>query len=233
MLTQVKLHIEQVGEGPPIILTHGMAVSSATWAAQVEFLAKDHTVITWDLRGHGRSERPEGIAAYTRDNVLADLDEIVQSLDPKAGPPILVGHSLGGYTSLAFALTRPDSVRALVLLSTGPGYRDDAARAKWNVMITHEDSPLDIPAHVLHIGTQHDALVIDGLPDIKAPTLLIVGERDRHYHGGVSYMERKLVNARSVTISGAGHNPQESHAREVNAAIEEFLAELPSAPGSG
>lgn len=226
MLTPVKLHREQVGEGPPIILTHGMAVSSATWAAQVEFLAKDHTVITWDLRGHGRSERPDGTDEYTRDNVLADFDEIIGSLDPASGPPILVGHSLGGYTSLAFTLTRPDSVRALVLLSTGPGYRDEAARAKWNVMITRKDSPLDVPANVLHIGTQHDAMVIDGLSDIKVPTLLIVGERDKHYHGGVSYMERKLVNARSVTISGAGHNPQESHSAEVNAAIEEFLSEL-------
>ena len=227
MLTPVNLHVEKVGEGPPIILTHGMAVSSATWAAQVELLAKDHAVITWDLRGHGSSQRPDGTEAYSRENVLADFDEIVGSLDAAAGAPVLVGHSLGGYLSLAFALTRPVELRALILLSTGPGYRDDSARAKWNVMITHDDSPLDIPSHVLHIGTQEDALVIDGLSDIKVPTLLIVGERDRHYHGGVSYMERKLADARSVTIPGAGHNPQETHVAEVNAAIEQFLAEFP------
>ncbi len=223
----MKLHVEAVGEGPPVVLTHGMAVSSATWAAQVELLAKDHRVITWDLRGHGRSERPAGTEAYSRENVLADFDEIVGSLDAAAGPPVVVGHSLGGYLSLAFALTRPVQLRALILLSTGPGYRDDGARAKWNVMITHDDSPLDIPSHVLHIGKQEDALVIDGLSDIKVPTLLIVGERDRHYHGGVSYMERKLADARSVTIPGAGHNPQETHVAEVNAAIEQFLAGLP------
>lgn len=224
--TSVRLHVTRSGSGPPLVFTHGVGASCATWNAQVARFSKDHTVVVWDLRGHGRSERPDGEAAYGRDDVLADLDDVLVTLDPAGGPPVLVGHSLGGYVSLAYVLTRDTPVRALVLLATGPGYRDPAARAKWNAMITRADSGLGIPAHVAHIGTQHDALVMDGLTSVAMPTLLLVGEKDRRYEAGVSYMERKMPHARAVTIVGAGHNLQETHPDEVDQAIEEFLAEL-------
>lgn len=226
MSTPARLHITRSGAGSPLVFTHGVGASSATWDAQVARFSKDHGVVAWDLRGHGDSERPDGEAAYGRDDVLADLDTVLATLDPADGPPVLVGHSLGGYVSLAYVLTSEVPVRALVLLATGPGYRDPAARAKWNAMITRADSGLGIPPHVAHIGTQHDSLVIDGLADIAIPTLLLVGERDRHYHGGVAYMERKMPQARAVTIEGAGHNLHETHADEVDLVIEELLAGL-------
>lgn len=56
----VALHIERRGDGPPVVFTHGFATSGETWAAQVEALAATHTVVTWDLRGHGRSGPPAG-----------------------------------------------------------------------------------------------------------------------------------------------------------------------------
>ena len=68
--------------------------------------------------------------AYTVPLALGDMAAL---LDVEgADGAILAGHSLGGYLSLSFHIAHPDRVKALVLIDTGPGYRDDKARAGWN-----------------------------------------------------------------------------------------------------
>ena len=78
-------------------------------------------VIAVDLPGHGDSPCPDDPDAFTRDAALADIDEILETLD---APAVLVGHSLGGYLALAHAPTRPNIARGIVVLNTGPGFRD-------------------------------------------------------------------------------------------------------------
>lgn len=212
--------MERAGVGLPVILTHGVGASSATWVKQVELLAGGYETVNWDLRGHGRSDAPADPALYTREAALGDMEGLVDRCNER---PVLIGHSLGGYLSLAFVLTNPGRVRGLVLISTGPGYRDPDAREKWNAMITRPNSPLGVPPHVAQLGTQHDSLVIDGLSSVDIPTLLLVGEKDRRYHGGSEYMQRKLQSARLVMVPDAGHHPQETHAELVNAEIQRFF----------
>ena len=208
-----------------MVLTHGVGASSDTWAGQIPALAARFSVTNWDLRGHGRSDRPSDPACYSRDLALDDLRDIVESAGTPGEPAVLMGHSLGGYLSMALAISRPSLVRALVLIATGPGFRDPEAREKWNAGMDSMAAAFDLPSFVAGIATQPDALVMDGLSTIAAPTLLIVGERDKRYHGGCAYLERKL-GATLLMIEGAGHLVHETHAEEVNSAVDTFLASL-------
>ncbi len=71
--------------------------------------------------------------------------------------------------------------------------------------------------------TQIDAHVIDGLPSIAAPTLVVVGSEDEPFVKGSHYMASKIPNATLAVIDGAGHAPPMSHADEFNAIVRQFL----------
>ena len=196
-----------------VVATHGVGSSSATWEHQRPVLeVAGHDVATWDLRGHGDNRGPYD--SYTRDDALADLSSLVGER-----PSVLLGHSLGGYLSLALAITRPDVVRGLALVATGPGFRDPAAREQWNEYISTATGA----GPEVGIGLQPDALVIDGLRSIGVPVLLVVGERDTRYHAGMAYMA-KVFDTEVVIIPGAGHHVHRSHADEINPRLVEFIA---------
>ncbi|MGH7293977.1 MAG: alpha/beta fold hydrolase [Polyangiaceae bacterium] len=113
------------GEGPPMVLVHGLGGSSVNWLAVGRALARDHHVYALDLPGFGRT--PPGEDAPTirsfRRKVARFLDEVA------GGPSVLVGNSMGGLVSLAVAARRPELVSRLVLVSPAlpraPGARQD------------------------------------------------------------------------------------------------------------
>jgi pimeloyl-ACP methyl ester carboxylesterase len=107
----------QLGEGAPVILTHGLAASLHDWDDLLpELAAAGYAGYTLDLLGHGESEKPEHHHEYTVDAVFAHFEEWIDSLDLHE-PMILIGHSLGGGLSLMYALRHPERVRALVLVN--------------------------------------------------------------------------------------------------------------------
>ena len=131
-------------------------------------------------------------ARYTVPLALGDMAAL---LDVEgADGAILAGHSLGGYLSLSFHIAHPERVKALVLIDTGPGYRDDKARAGWNRFVDRGAGELaaahgDAAAARMMLTAegilkQHDARVIESLPSIDVPTLVIVGENDEPFRGG-------------------------------------------------
>ncbi len=99
-----RLHVVTRGSGAPIVFLHGMGTSAATWNRCMELLDDRFTVVAPDLLGHGDSPVLDDPSEYTRDRTLVDVDDILADLD---APPVLVGHSLGGYLALAYAATRP------------------------------------------------------------------------------------------------------------------------------
>jgi pimeloyl-ACP methyl ester carboxylesterase len=105
----------QAGEGTPVILVHGLAASLHDWDALLpELAARGYAGYALDLLGHGESAKPRKIDQYTSDSVFAHMRGWIDSLKPE-GPAILIGHSLGGYMILQFAIQYPEHVRALVL----------------------------------------------------------------------------------------------------------------------
>ncbi|MFQ5557068.1 MAG: alpha/beta fold hydrolase, partial [Acidimicrobiales bacterium] len=153
------LHTEQRGDGPPLLFLHGLADTSACWEAVIDELASDHRCVTADLPGHGRSPAPDDPTAYERDGVLGSIDAVLD----RTGPAVAVGHSLGGYLALAHSITRPGVLRGLALVSTGPGFRDDASRERWNDRVLKGASGYSISETAATIGLHVDSLVIDRL----------------------------------------------------------------------
>src|SRR2546423_8297755 len=126
----VAIHYESTGSGPAFLLTHGFAASSRMFASNVDALAKDHTVVSWDLRGHGRSAYPDDQSAYSAALTIEDMAALLDAVG--AGRAVLMGHSLGGYLSLEFHVRFAERVAGLVLIGTGPGFRNDEARDGWD-----------------------------------------------------------------------------------------------------
>ncbi|APY89989.1 alpha/beta hydrolase [Streptomyces alfalfae] len=112
------LHVRQDGpaEAPALLLLHGSAATSRSWDAMVPLLTS-HRVIRIDLPGHGRSAGPAD-----GDYSLPALGRRLATALDRVGVrhAVVVGHSSGGYAATALAEQRPDLVRALVLINTGP-----------------------------------------------------------------------------------------------------------------
>jgi pimeloyl-ACP methyl ester carboxylesterase len=104
-----------VGDGPVIVLGHGIASSAATFRKLIPLLSDRYRCISIDLLGFGKSPAPEG-AKYTIEEHVAAIDETIRSLR-LAAPFVLVGHSLGSLLSARFAAVHPGQVSRLVLVS--------------------------------------------------------------------------------------------------------------------
>ena len=145
--------------------------------------------------------------------------------------PVLFGHSLGGYFALAYAATRPDAIRGMVVMATGPGFRDAEKRNAWNERSNRSAHRFGVPPQVAGLNLQHDGLVMERLPEIDVPTLALAGGEDAApYSRSAAYLERKMPNARFVEIAGGKHLMHEdSHAQEIVKLVADFVETLPRA----
>lgn len=105
------------GTGPTLLFVHGFPLNGDCWSMQVDAFKAKSRVIAPDLPGFGAS--PPAAGPTTMARYAEDLFALCQHLE--TGPVILVGHSMGGYIALAFALAHPLSLRGLVLVSTRAG----------------------------------------------------------------------------------------------------------------
>lgn len=116
-LPEVRLHVrEWAGDGPPIVLLHGLASNAHIWDAVAPILARQGRVVAPDQRGHGLSDKPDDGYDFAR--VVADARALVAVLDLER--PTLVGHSWGGNVALQYAASVPaEDVAGLVLVDGG------------------------------------------------------------------------------------------------------------------
>ena len=103
------------GEGPTILLIHGIAGSSTTWRAVMPALAEHYTVIAPDLLGHGHSAKPRG--DYSLGAYASGIRDLLAVLGKER--VTLVGHSLGGGVAMQFAYQFPERAQRLVLVASG------------------------------------------------------------------------------------------------------------------
>lgn len=219
MTTELHLHHEIAGDGTPVVFTHGWLNTGEVWSGVVAELDGAVRSLTWDLRGHGTS----GAAApgeYTRGHALADLSRMVEA----AGrPAILVGHSLGGYLSLAHAILTPADVAGLVLVAAGPGFRSDDSREQWNVNVREIAAGRDeLPEGQVEITEHVDSLVIDRLGEITVPVVTLVGERDKRFLASADVFDKHLDVRRRTTLPDAGHMLHAKQPGEVAGAVREL-----------
>ncbi len=209
------LHIQTTGSGPTVLFVHGLDSNADVWTPVIELL-DDHKCVAIDLPGHGDSPISDDPAAYEREALLNELDQVLAELD---SPVVLVGHSLGGYLGMAHALTRPGALAALVLVSTGPGFRDPDARESWNARVRENTSDYAIPEIAAGVAFHIDSMVIDRMPELTLPLALVIGDGDRAYLGANDYMEKKLPHAQRTTVEGARHYVMRSHPDDVATAV--------------
>jgi len=233
-------------DGVPILLCHGFSATSTMWDANVAALSADRPVVVWDHRGHGRSGAPTDPAAYSErisaDDIAALLDRVA------ARRAVIGGMSLGGYLSLAFHFHHPRRVAALVLVDTGPGYKSDVSRERWNGVVERyarrietegftpggtpelanavHDDPRGLALTARQVMAQRDDRIIRSLDGIAVPTLVVVGERDTNYLAGADYMARHIPRVRKVVLPGAGHASNIDQATAFNSIVAEFLKSL-------
>ncbi len=246
----IRIRYDATGDGPVMLLTHGYSATGRMWAPQIEALKDRYRIITWDMRGHGETESPDDPAQYSEALTLADMVGLLEFLGEDTA--VVGGLSLGGFMSLAFHLVHPEVVRALVLCDTGPGYRSPEARAGWTRAVEKRaldletrgmdalGSSSEVRATARHHRSaqglahaargslaQFDARIIDHLPEIRVPTLVIVGERDEPFVGASEYMAAKIPGARLEVIPGAGHAANLDNPDHFNRVLNAFLDSLP------
>ena len=242
-----RLYYEDSGDGLPVLLAHGFGASTGMWRGQVDAFGDRYRLIRWDMRGHGQTECPDDLSHYSQAHCVDDMAGLLDHL--KIEQAVIAGHSLGGFMSLAFYISHPDRVKALILQGCGPGYRRAESRETWNkraenrarsieegglaalgggsevaVSIQHSARGLALAAR--GILSQVHAQVIDSLPGIAVPVLIVIGDGDTHFLNGSAYMADRIPGAVNVVVPGAGHGVNIDRPEAVNKAFENFLSGL-------
>ena len=133
---RVRLAVADTGEGPPVVLLHGLTATRRYVMMGSRALERaGHRVISYDARGHGRSSPAPDPAAYTYEDLGRDLEAVLEEL--RIDRALVAGSSMGAHTGLWLALRSPERVSGLVVIT--PGYDPDgsdapARLARWDAL---------------------------------------------------------------------------------------------------
>lgn len=108
------LHFETKGQGLPVVFLHGYLENAKMWKDFVDELSQTHQVVLIDLPGHGNSENYE--ETHTMELMSEKVKEVLDFLE--ISKSIFVGHSMGGYVTLAYAELFPEDIKAFVLMNS-------------------------------------------------------------------------------------------------------------------
>jgi pimeloyl-ACP methyl ester carboxylesterase len=263
------LYAEAQGDGAPVVLSPGYCQTHENFRPQVAPLTSaGFRAVLWDYRGHGRSDAPLDPERYSMARVVEDLGSVL-AWAARGRRPVLGGLSFGGLASLHYALGHPGAVRALLLIASGPGFKNAEAQAKWEAQVDRVATRLeergfegyvDGRAAATAIGLRPELPaaqaagrailaqeprsvaifgrrvagpaegVIDALPKLALPTLVLVGEKDEAYLRAADVMAARIPGAKHVRIPDAGHVVNIEQADGFNTAMLDFLASLPPEP---
>ncbi|CAN5807232.1 alpha/beta hydrolase [soil metagenome] len=227
------------GEGPPVVLVHGLGVSADYWTRNgPELGGAGLRALALDLPGFGRT--PAGGRAA--ESPAAQARVLVEWADALAvGPAVYVGHSISCQTVLELAASEPERVRGLILAGpTGAGRPWHRVRQLPRIMIDAFREPLPLITTValayLRAGprrvgrtwlnsARHDPLPL--VSKITAPSIVIVGTRDPIVDREFTHtLADALPGGRWVGVEGGSHAVQFSRPREFNRLVEEFVREV-------
>ena len=112
----VGLEVEVTGSGPGLIFVHGFGGAKEDFADHVPALARDHTVVIFDHRGHGQSDKPTDREMYSMDRLATDILEVADACELDRFR--LLGHSMGGMVGRQVPIRVPERVEAFVMMDT-------------------------------------------------------------------------------------------------------------------
>jgi pimeloyl-ACP methyl ester carboxylesterase len=238
-----------LGEGPPIVLVHGMRAEASIMTPLARALAdRGWRVVAFDLPGHGRSDPPSGPVEIDGAGELVLDAAAALGLPPR---PALLGHSMGGWIVAWQALAHPGRCGPVVLVSA-PGVWSDlppldrlhpetAAEARrsmdyffatpppapWPVLWLAARRPDGIGLDLLRSALSGRFMVGDLLPGLRVPALVVAGAEDRIVPAEAS---RRMADAlpvrRYLEVPGAGHMVIWEDPATVARAADAFLREV-------
>jgi pimeloyl-ACP methyl ester carboxylesterase len=250
----INLYYEERGDGPPLVFIHGLGSSTRDWEFQVPEFSKSYRVITFDLRGHGQSDKPAG--PYDLPMMAADLAGLLQALRiPSAH---LVGISLGGGVAFQFALDYPALVKSLTIVNSGPSLGGTPEQARQeierrvgivqqlgmramgealspNLFPKLEHAALretfvarwaenDPRAYIEATRSMLGWSVVEQLGAIVCPTLILAADQDYSPVAAKEAYVKLIPQARLVVIPEAHHATPIEQPEKFNAALTDFLA---------
>jgi pimeloyl-ACP methyl ester carboxylesterase len=115
----VELAVEVDGDGPGLLLVHGLGGAKEDFGDHIATLARDHTVVIFDHRGHGASDKPDDPAMYSLERLAADTLQVADAVSVDSFR--LLGHSMGGMVARKVPLVAPERVDALIMMDSSAG----------------------------------------------------------------------------------------------------------------
>lgn len=256
-INDVVLHFRVEGHqgARPLVLANSLGTDARIWDAVIDQLALRYRVISYDKRGHGLSDAPDG--DYSLADHVDDLDGLLRHLDVER--LALAGVSVGGLIAQGFALRHPERLAALVLCDTAPKVGD---AAMWNQRIAAVQDGglaaiagpvmerwfserfrleqadaltgwrnmfLRMPVHGYAgtCATLRDADLREAIGGIDIPTLVVVGEQDQSTPVGlVRGVAEAIAGAQFATIPDCGHIPSIEQPQALAALMTNFLNEV-------
>lgn len=210
---EVALAYDVRGDGPPLVLLHGLGERASSWDNVRDALGAGHTTYAVDLRGHGESDWP---GDYSHDQIEADVCGLLDALELRG--VALVGHSMGGSIGFRIAAHRPDLVSRLVVEDVIPPWpRRRRVPAKPARELDHDWDA--VPALMQEAST-HDVVAWDELEHITAPTLLVSGGAGSHLPvEKVDEVVRRIPDCTLVEINAGHHIHRRKPAQFVEAVL--------------
>ena len=221
------VHLYEGGDGPPLVLLHGMADGKNSFVAAAE-LTEAHRAVLPDMPAHGENARDIS-ADLSIAGQVAHVDALVTA--PGLDRFALCGNSMGGHVAAAYAIAHPHRVTELVLVdapmarvvTSPPGVPGPVK----DELIRRADAGFDTvnaAARAVRDGAGYD--LTDRAGGIVAPTLIAWGEEDAVVPREVAGRHASLVpDARLLTLPGPGHSPRVERPGEVGRPIAVFVAD--------
>ena len=235
-----RTYYEVRGQGEPLVLLHGGGVTADSWSAQIPALAERFRVYAPERRGHGRT--PDVAGPVSSGLLAADTVALLEQLG--TGPVHLVGWSAGGTVALRVALSRPDLVRKLVLISTGIS-RDGSTPADLALVHGSNEEELaalfrpqyeplspDGPEHFpvvfakwLRMWREEPDIELSALAGLPMPVLVMQGDDDGVRVEHSAAVAAALPDAQLAVVPGTSHALPLEKPELVNRLLLDFLAE--------